>query len=93
MSYRSHTLSKLKATFSLRVDNRTPLFREVAISKDDETFADCAQWQLSTLQWRNELETMIERLRRQREELNPPACAQKDGVDRSTKLDSEPETL
>ncbi len=29
MSYRSHTLAKLKSSFGLRINNRKPLFREV----------------------------------------------------------------
>jgi hypothetical protein len=39
------------------------LFREVANSKVDDVFAECARWQLSAQQWRDTTEARIEQLR------------------------------
>lgn len=41
----------------------TVLFREVANSKVDDLFAECARWQLSAQQWREGIEARIEQLR------------------------------
>jgi hypothetical protein len=41
----------------------TTLFREVANSKADEVLAECAQWQLSTQQWRDATKARIAELR------------------------------
>jgi hypothetical protein len=38
------------------------LFREVANSKLDDVFAECARWQLSAQQWRDTTEARLEQL-------------------------------
>ncbi len=45
------------------------LYREVANAKGDDQIIECARWQLGALQWRQDLETQIEQLRRRREAL------------------------
>lgn len=52
-------------------DEAANLYREIASSKGDEFFADCAQWQLSAMRWRQELESHIEEVRRKRQSLEP----------------------
>jgi len=52
-----------------KLDEATQLFREVAAMKDDLYLAECAQWQVSNLRMRKELETKLLDLRRRRQAL------------------------
>jgi hypothetical protein len=52
-----------------KTDEAANLYREVANSKDDEALADCAQWQLSALRWRRDLEAQLAKVRQRRQAL------------------------
>lgn len=52
-----------------KVDEALARYREAAAIKGDDFIAECAQWQLDTLQWRHDLELQLEKLKQRRESL------------------------
>src|SRR5262249_7109055 len=46
-----------------RTDEAAALYREIVNAKVDPMLVDCAQWQLSELSWRKDLEAQLARLR------------------------------
>jgi tetratricopeptide (TPR) repeat protein len=84
-AFRAADMSKLRSedrayaqyllATALRVSGHSqeslPLYREVANSRADPVIAECARWQLSLLQWRQDLETQLESLRQRRRTLQP----------------------
>lgn len=52
-----------------KYDQAAALYREVVNARDDDILVDCAQWQLSALQWRRELESQLQQIRQRREAL------------------------
>ena len=53
-----------------RTDEAAAAYREVVNSRDDPFLADCAQWQLSALRWRRDLETRLQEIRRKNEAMD-----------------------
>ncbi len=49
-----------------KLDEASALYREVAATKGDPQVADCAQWQLSTIRWRQQLEKQLAEMRQRR---------------------------
>jgi tetratricopeptide (TPR) repeat protein len=56
-----------------RVPEALPLYREVANSKTDEFYADCARWQLRAIDWRHQFQTRFEQLCERRRTLQERA--------------------
>jgi tetratricopeptide (TPR) repeat protein len=52
-----------------------PLYREVANSRADAMIADCARWQLSLLQWQQDLQSQLDTLRQRRKSLESSALS------------------
>jgi tetratricopeptide (TPR) repeat protein len=52
-----------------RTDQAAALYREVIKSHDDDSLAEFAQWQLSAMQWRRELQTQLDQVRQRRQAL------------------------
>jgi hypothetical protein len=53
-----------------RTDEAAAAYREVVNSRDDPFLTDCAQWQLSALRWRRDLETRLQEIRRKNEAMD-----------------------
>ena len=52
-----------------KFDEAVALYRDVANAKGDPVVAECAQWELGAVRWRHDIETEIERLRKERKQL------------------------
>jgi hypothetical protein len=50
-------------------DEAATLFREVANTKGEEVLAECAQWQLSAMRWKHDVETALDEFRQRRKSL------------------------
>jgi hypothetical protein len=55
-----------------KTDEAATLFREVANAKGEDVLAECAQWQLSAMRWKHDVETTLNELRRRRKALETP---------------------
>jgi hypothetical protein len=52
-----------------KLDQAAALYREIVNSGDDDMLAECAQWQLGAIQWRQTLQAQLEGLRQRRQAL------------------------
>ena len=52
-----------------KTDEAATLFREVANAKGEVVLVECAQWQLSAIRWRHDVETTLDELRQRRKAL------------------------
>lgn len=50
-----------------KLSEAAEIYREVAAADDDEFMAECAQWQLGSIKWREDAEVQLEKLRQRRE--------------------------
>jgi hypothetical protein len=55
-----------------KTDEAATLFREVANAKGEDVLAECAQWQLSAMRWKHDVETTLNELRQRRKALETP---------------------
>ena len=55
-----------------KTDEAATLFREVANAKGEDVLAECAQWQLSAMRWKHDVETTLTELRQRRKALETP---------------------
>jgi len=55
-----------------KTDEAATLFREVANAKGEVVLAECAQWQLSAMRWKHDVETTLGELRQRRKALETP---------------------
>ncbi len=55
-----------------KTDEAATLFREVANAKGEDVLAECAQWQLSAIRWKHDVETTLSELRQRRKALEAP---------------------
>jgi len=52
-----------------KTDEAATLFREVANAKGEDVLAECAQWQLSAMRWKHDVETKLDEFRQRRKAL------------------------
>ncbi len=50
-----------------KLSEAAEIYREVAAADDDAFMAECAQWQLGSIKWREDAEVQLEKLRGRRE--------------------------
>jgi hypothetical protein len=70
LSRREHAAAQYMTACCLRHLGKTAeaasLYREVANAREDDFLAECAQWQLGAIQWRQEMESQLQQLRKRR---------------------------
>jgi hypothetical protein len=52
-----------------RTDEAANLYREIAGSRGDPFFAECAQWQVTSLRWKQDFQSRLEEVARRRKTL------------------------
>lgn len=50
-----------------KTDEAANLYREVAASRGDEFFADCARWQVASIRWKLDMETRLKEVQARRQ--------------------------